>query len=495
MTMSENGQRRSPSLDLMTRVELDPAACYEALKTRDARFDGRFFTGVTSTGIYCRPICPARLPARKNVRFYAFAAAAEEAGFRACKRCRPDRSPDSPDWDWRGDLVGRALRLIGDGVSDVDGIPAIADRLGVSERHLRRLFLAELGAAPGSVARTRRVQLARRLIEESTMPLSDVAHAAGFSSIRRFNWSLKTAFGRTPTDLRRIAAPERNGAACRLTLAYRSPLAADHLFSYLARRATPGVEEVTGTTYRRTVRVGKAAGTIELKLDRDAIRLAADIDSVEALAAIVRRARHMLDLDADPEAISVHLGKDRALGPQLRRTPGMRVPGAFDGFELAVRAVLGQQVSVAAATTLAGRLATRFGEPVAEPTGSLTHHFPSPDELAGAALGAIGLPARRAATIRSLARAVAEGAIVLDGTADLKETEAALLAIPGFGPWTVSYIAMRALRDPDAFPATDLGIKHALERLQISTDEQRQERWSPWRAYATMYLWSSLATT
>ena len=492
--MSENGQQEATSLVLMTRMELDVDACYEALKSRDARFDGRFFTGVTSTGIYCRPICPARLPARKNVRFYAFAAAAEEAGFRACKRCRPDRSPDSPDWDWRGDIVGRALRLIGDGVSDSDGIPAIADRLAVSERQLRRLFLSELGAAPGSVARTRRAQLARRLIEESTMPLSDVAHAAGYSSIRRFNASLKAAFGRTPTELRRIAAPKSNGAACRLTLPYRSPFAAGHLFSYLAGRATPGVEEVTGTTYRRTVRVGQASGTIELRLDGDVIRLAADIDSVEALAAIVRRARHMLDLDADPDAISVHLGKDRALKPQLRKVPGIRVPGAFDGFELAVRAILGQQVSVKAATTLAGRLAARFGQPLSEPVGSLTHHFPRPENLAGAAIESIGLPVRRAGTIRSLARAVADEVIVLDGTADQKEMEAALLALPGFGPWTVSYIAMRALRDPDAFPATDLGIKHALERLQISMDGQRQERWSPWRAYATMYLWSSLQT-
>jgi AraC family transcriptional regulator of adaptative response / DNA-3-methyladenine glycosylase II len=477
----------------MGPMELDFDACYEAISSRDARFDGRFFTGVSSTGIYCRPICPARTPGRTKVRFFHLAAACEEAGYRPCKRCRPDRSPDSPDWDWRGDLVGRALRLISDGVADTDGVPAIAERLAVSERHLRRLFMAELGASPGAVARTHRAQLARRLIEETTLPMSDVAMAAGFSSIRRFNSTIRETFGNTPSALRKAA---RIGApGCTLRLAYRAPLASDELFGYLAGRATPGVEEVKGSVYRRTVDIAGSKGIVELRLDdRGDLTIDAQLDSVEGLAACVRRARHMLDLDADPNAIAGHLSNDPKLRKVVTRVPGLRVPGSFDGFELAVRAILGQQVSVKAATTLAGRLAERFGEPLAEPSGSLTHYFPSPVALAEAPIVQIGLPARRAATINTLARAVRDGDIQLDGTADIDDTKARLLELPGFGPWTVSYITMRALRDPDAFPASDLGIKQALAHLGIDPASKRDERWKPWRSYATLYLWASLAT-
>jgi AraC family transcriptional regulator of adaptative response / DNA-3-methyladenine glycosylase II len=472
-------------------MELDFDACYEAVKSRDARFDGRFFTAVRSTGIYCRPICPARTPGRTKVRFYPFAAAAEDAGFRPCRRCRPDRSPDSPDWDWRGDLVGRALKLIGEGVADTSGIPGVATRLAVSERHLRRLFETELGAAPGTVARTHRSQIARRLIEESTLPLSDVALASGFASVRRFNSAMQEAFGRTPTELRAAARPARE-PGCRMRLPFRPPLDGPELFAYLAGRATPGVEEVVGTSYRRTIAIGGARGVIQLELrGTGEVELEARLETVDALAPVVRRARHLLDLDADPDAISAHLSKDPKLRAIVRRRPGMRVPGAFDGFELATRAILGQQVSVKAATTLAGRLAARFGEVLDTPAGSLTHYFPTPAHLAEAEIETIGLPARRAATIRVLADAVARGDIVLDGTADLDETKQRLLALPGFGPWTVAYIAMRSLRDPDAFLSTDLGVKHATEQLKI--DGQRNERWSPWRAYATMYLWSSLS--
>jgi AraC family transcriptional regulator of adaptative response / DNA-3-methyladenine glycosylase II len=473
-------------------MELDFDACYAAIKSRDARFDGRFFTAVSSTGIYCRPICPARTPGRTKVRFYPFAAAAEEAGFRPCRRCRPDRSPDSPDWDWRGDLVGRALRLISDGVADTEGIPGVAQRLAVSERHLRRLFETELGAAPGTVARTHRSQLARRLIEESTLPLGEVAHASGFSSIRRFNSTIQEVFGRTPSELRAATRAPAHPVGCRLRLEYRAPLDGAELFAYLGGRATPGVEEVVGTTYRRTVAIGEARGivTLDLAVNGD-IYMDARLGTVTGLAPVVRRARHLLDLDSDPGAIGAHLSKDPKLRAIVGRRPGMRVPGSFDSFELATRAILGQQVSVPAATTLAGRLAARFGVPLEEPEGSLTHYFPAPATLADAAIEAIGLPTRRAATIRVLARAVADGDIVLDGTADRDETKERLLALPGFGPWTVAYIAMRSLRDPDAFLATDLGVKHAVARLKI--DGQRHERWSPWRAYATMYLWSSLA--
>ncbi|MEA2452773.1 MAG: AraC family transcriptional regulator, partial [Actinomycetota bacterium] len=448
-------------------MELDFDACYEAIKSRDARFDGRFFTGVSTTGIYCRPICPARTPGRGNVRFYPFAAAAEEAGFRPCRRCRPDRSPDSPDWNWRGDLVGRALRLIGDGVADSDGIPGVADRLAVSERHLRRLFVSELGASPGTVARTHRTQLARRLIEESSLSLSDVAMASGFSSIRRFNSTIQETFGHTPGALRRAARPSAV-PGCTLHLPYRAPLAGAALFHYLAGRATPGVEEVEGTRYRRTIYSDGAKGTVELELTPlGDIRMTARLDRIDALAGIVRRARNLLDLDADPDAIASHLSSDPKLRSVVARVPGLRVPGSFDGFELAVRAILGQQVSVKSATTLAGRLAAAFGEPLDEPDGGLTHVFPTPERLVDAPIASIGLPSRRAATINTLARSVTSGDIVLDGTADLETTKARLLALPGFGPWTVSYIAMRALRDPDSFLPSDLGIKHALTGLDI----------------------------
>jgi AraC family transcriptional regulator, regulatory protein of adaptative response / DNA-3-methyladenine glycosylase II len=474
-------------------MELDFDACYEAVKSRDPRFDGRFFTAVSSTGIYCRPICPARTPGRARVTFFPLAAAAEEAGYRPCRRCRPDKSPDSPDWDWRGDLIGRALRLIGDGVADAEGIPGVADRLAVSERHLRRLFVAELGAAPGTVARTHRSQLARRLIEESTLPLSDVAMASGFSSIRRFNSTIQETFGHTPSALRKSSRAAVS-PGCTLRLPYRSPLALDDLFAYLAGRATPGVESVEGSTYKRTVNLPGAKGVVSLtREDSGQLRLEARLDSVAGLTGIVRRARHLLDLDADPVAIGAHLAADPKLRKLIERQPGMRVPGTFDGFELAVRAILGQQVSVKAATTLAGRLAAAFGEPLGEPDGGLTHYFPTPARLADAPIASIGLPEKRAATVTGLARAVATGEIVLDGTADLDDTKQRLLALPGFGPWTVSYIAMRALRDPDSFLPTDLGIKHAFTRLGIDPGRKRDERWSPWRSYATLYLWWSLA--
>lgn len=303
---------------------------------------------------------------------------------------------------------------------------------------------------------------------------------------------MQEVFGRTPTELRATGRSSAAAVGCRLRLPFRAPFDGAGLFAYLGSRAIPGVEEVIGTTYRRTLAIGDHRGVVALALTSDgAVILDARLGAVSALAPIVRRARHLFDLDSDPGAISAHLSKDPKLRAIVRRRPGMRVPGSFDGFELATRAILGQQVSVKAATTLAGRIAARFGDPLDEPAGSLTHSFPGPARLAGAEIEAIGLPARRAATIRNLARAVADGAIVLDGTADREETKARLLELPGFGPWTVSYIAMRSLRDPDAFLPTDLGVKHATERLKI--DGQRNERWSPWRAYATMYLWSSLS--
>ena len=474
-------------------MELDFEACYEAIASRDRNFDGRFFTGVLSTGIYCRPICPARLPGRNRVRFFRVAAAAEEAGFRPCRRCFPHRSPGSPEWDWRRDLVGRALRLISEGVADHEGIPGVAHRLGVSERHLRRLFVAELGAAPGAVARTHRAQLARRLIEESSLSLSDVALASGFTSLRRFNTTVKEVFQQTPSEIRGARRSRSSGAGCRLTLGYREPFAGTELMAFLRARAIPGVEEVIGDTYRRTFMIEGSGGIAEIRLGADSnVILDVQLDTVSSLTSVVRRTRHLFDLDADPQAVETHLGRDPRLRPLLKARPGLRVPGAFDGFEAAVRAVLGQQVSVRAATTLAGRLVERFGQPLEHPSGSLTHRFPDPGELAEADVATIGLPGKRATTIRTLATAVANGELPLDGTGDDEEVRERLTRIPGIGPWTVSYISMKILRDPDAFPAADLGVRQAMQKLGIDENSERSERWRPWRAYATIYLWSGL---
>jgi AraC family transcriptional regulator of adaptative response / DNA-3-methyladenine glycosylase II len=463
-------------------AELDFEACYRALAARDARFDGRFYTGVLTTGIYCRPICPARTPARRNVRFFRHPAAAEAAGFRPCRRCRPELSPGDPGWDVRADLVGRALRLIDEGVVDDCGVAGLARRLHVTDRHLRRLFLAELGAGPRAVARTRRLLLAKRLLTETTLPIADVAFAAGFGSLRQFNAAMREAYGFAPGDLRSSAAAARRtaaGGAITLRLHHRRPYDAAALLEFLAARAVPGVETVDGTGYRRVV----PGGVITLTPAGDHVALRAELADTRRLAWIVARCRRLFDLDADPDAIAATLGAT-ALRPLVERRPGLRVPGAFDGFELAVRAVVGQQVSVAGARTLLGRLVARAGERTAD--GCL---FPAAERLADADLGGLGLTERRVRTLRALAERVARGEIDLDGAQDPAEVIARLLAVPGIGPWTAGYIAMRALRDPDAWPDGDLGLRRAMRRLGIGDDEIG--RWRPWRAYAAQYLWSA----
>lgn len=472
---------------------------YRAICSRDARFDGRFFTAVTTTGIYCRPICPAQTPLAKNVRFYTCAAAAEAAGFRACKRCHPETSPGSPDWNVRADLVARALRLIADGVVDNEGVSGLAQRLAVSERHLHRELVAEVGAGPLALARTRRAQTARLLIDQTDLSLTTIAFTAGFASVRQFNESMQEAFGCPPSTLRRRASANNGGEGkLVLHLTYRPPFDSATLLDFLGRRAIPGVEEVSSSGYRRTVSLADSHGVIEIEPEREkaSVVLRLKLDTLNNLNVLVQRCRHLFDLDADPAAIGEALAIDPLLAPLVAARPGLRVPGAVNGFEMAVRAILGQQVSVSGARTLAGRIVQKFGEPLATNDGALTHFFPSPETIAQADLSGLGLTGGRIKALQALAEQVATGRIVLDRSADREETEARLLELPGIGPWTAAYIAMRALGDPDAFPASDLGIRRALEAQGLKADVKstiaHAQAWRPWRGYATMHLWAGL---
>lgn len=461
---------------------LDPEVCYRAMVSRDRRFEGRFIIGVKTTGIYCRPGCPARTPKRESVAFFACAAAAEGAGLRACKRCRPDASPASPAALGTPATVTRALRLIDEGGLGEGGVEALAARLGMGGRHLRRLFDQHLGASPIAVAQSRRVHFARKLLDQTALPITEIAHAAGFASVRRFNDAVRAAFGAAPSALREHKAGAREGRIT-LTLPFRPPLAWDELLAFLGARAIPGVERVDGGVYARTF----DAGLLEVAREGEShLALTLTLAGNADLFAIAGRVRRLFDLDADPHAIAAHLG-DVAI------IPGLRVPGAWDGFEMAVRAILGQQVTVKGATTLSGRLVARFGAPIDAPSGALTHRFPRPERLAEADVESIGLPAARAASIRALARAVASGALDLGASPGLEALIAALTALPGIGAWTAHYIAMRAAREPDAFPSGDLVLrKHAsdgVEPLSPRALEARAEAWRPWRAYAAMHLW------
>ncbi|MGH2774150.1 MAG: AlkA N-terminal domain-containing protein [Actinomycetota bacterium] len=477
-------------------MKLDFDNCYKALNSRDARFDGSFFAGVTSTGIYCRPSCPARTVKRSNVRFFHTAAAAQGAGFRACKRCRPDASPGSPEWDVRADLVGRAMRLIADGVVDREGVDGLARRLHVSARHLHRQLVAEVGAAPRALASAQRAQTARVLIETTALPFTEVAFGAGFASIRQFNDTIRNVFATTPTQLRRRNANEESSApgTMSLRLPYRAPFAGEDLLAFLGRRAISGVESYDGTVYRRTLRLPTSDAIVELAMGQDHVRCVLRLGDIRDLGPAVRRCRQLLDLDADPVAVDESLGNDRVLGPAVRAHPGRRLPGSVDGFELAVRAVLGQQVSVAGARTIAGRLVHRFGKPLTAPDGKLTHVFPEPAALADADLGELGIPGSRQESVRTLAGAVASD-LVLDRGADRADVTAKLRAFRGIGPWTASYVAMRALGDPDVFLPGDLGVRRALEKLGHPGDpnsaEILAESWRPWRSYAVQYLWAT----
>lgn len=524
---------------------------YLAVQARDARFDGWFFVAVTSTGIYCRPSCASVTPGRDKVRFYPTAAAAQRAGFRACKRCRPDASPGSPEWDRRDDVVARAMRAIADGVVDRNGVGGLAARLGYSSRQLGRLLLAEVGAGPLQLARAQRAQTARVLLETTTMAAAEVAFAAGFGSVRQFNETVRAVFGEPPTALREralrrdrgrgtrpspghwddghwadgrwangqwadegtsgdVSAPPavrggggavagRAGMSVTVRLAYRAPLEAPALFGFLAQRAVPGVEEGDATSYRRALSLPHGHGVVTLSAPAAGerwVRANFVLDDLRDLTAAVKRVRKAFDLDCDPEAVAQVLVRDPLLGYAVRSRPGFRVPGAADPEELALRAVLGQQVSVPGARCLAGRLAASYGEPLAHPVGSVVRAFPTPAALAQLGPAHLPMPAARARALAGLAGALTSGEVDLGPAADRDEAAARLAKLPGIGPWTVSYVLMRAMGDPDAFLSGDLGLRRALERAGLPASPREAEaismRWRPYRAYALMYLWSGL---
>ncbi len=509
MWLVSAGQRRI--LNRMFEVgQTDRNEVYERARlSRDARFDGQFFVGVKTTGIYCRPICPAVPPKSENVSFYPSAAAAAEAGYRPCLRCRPECAPGTPAWSGTSTTVRRGLRLISSGALDDGSIEQLAERLGVTSRHLRRLFNRHLGASPLAVAHTQRLHFAKRLIDDTDLPMSHVAAAAGYGSVRRFNDTFRKTYGRAPRDLRRSRAVSFDrGSALRVQLPYRRPYDWSLLVGFLQARATPGVEQVVDGRYLRTVDVDDESGVIECRHDAAAgsISLVLHGIATPGIFGVVQRVRELLDLDAPCSDIDRQLRKDVGLRKLLGNGRGIRVPGSWDGFELTVRAILGQQVSVKAATTLAGRIARRYGSPVRLPASlaggnaklDLTCTFPDAKQLARAHFNDMGLVTSRAAAIRRVAAAVLRGDISFDTAQDPDEFCKAMMSIRGIGAWTAQYVAMRALKHPDAFPAADLGLQKALAaegRLTAAELQNRAESWRPWRAYAAMWLWSSLTTS
>ncbi|MBM9505068.1 AlkA N-terminal domain-containing protein [Actinacidiphila acididurans] len=473
-------------------------ACVRAVQSKDARFDGWFFTAVLTTRIYCRPSCPVVPPKPQNMTFYPSAAAAQQAGFRACKRCRPDATPGSPQWNERADLVARAMRLIADGVVDREGVPGLAARLGYSARHIERQVLAELGAGPLALARAQRAQTARLLIETTTLPMSEIAFAAGFASIRAFNDTVREVFALSPGDLRaRVAKgrPAATSGALSLRLPFRRPLTPDNLFGHLVATAVPGVEEWHDGAYRRTLRLPNGTGIVALRPEPDHVACRLWLTDWRDLTQAISRCRRLLDLDADPVAVDSLLSEEPVLAPLVAKAPGRRVPRVADGPEFAVRAVLGQQISTAAARTHAGRLVRAHGEPITDPGGNLTHVFPSPEALAAHDPEQLAMPRTRRATLAALLHALTDGALDLDVGSDWQQARTQLAALPGFGPWTVETIAMRALGDPDAFLPTDLGVRYAARDLGLPSTPaaltRHADAWQPWRAYATQYLWAT----
>ena len=472
--------------------------CYRAVQSKDARFDGWFVTAVHTTKIYCRPSCPVRPPFARNLCFLPTAAAAQRAGFRACKRCRPDASPGSPEWNVRRDVVGRAMRLIADGTVDRDGVTGLADRVGYSTRQLERHLLAEVGAGPLALARAQRAQTARLLIETTGMPFADVAFASGFASIRQFNDTVRVVFDGTPTSLRARAlgrgAPPAPGVLT-FRLPFRAPLAPDSLFGHLAATAVPGCEEVRDGAYRRTLRLPAGSSVVSLTPTPDHVHCLLALDDLRDLSTAIARCRRLLDLDADPEAVVDGLLEDPGLSEQVLKAPGRRIPGTVDEAELALRVVLGQQVSTAAARTHAARLVARHGTPVADPGGGLTHLFPSVEALAELDPTTLGLPRERQRTFAALVDALASGAVAIGVGADWDRARGQLEAIPGVGRWTAEMIAMRALGDPDAFPSSDVGVRRGATSLGLPDTvaglESRSQRWRPWRSYAVQYLWAA----
>ena len=484
------------------RVHEDFDHCYRAVQSKDARFDGWFVTAVLTTGIYCRPSCPVRPPFARNVRFYPTSAAAQREGFRACKRCRPDASPGSPEWNIRGDVVARAMRLIADGTVDREGVTGLATRVGYTPRQLERLLQAEVGANPLALARAQRTQTARVLIETTALPFGDVAFAAGFSSIRQFNDTVREVCALTPTELRARAAAtfgrgEQSGAGVlSVRLPVRAPFAFEGLFGHLAATAVPGLEEVRDGAYRRTLKLPSGNGIVSLTPHPDHVRCGLVLDDLKDLATAIARCRRLLDLDADPEAVVDALSDDPVLATVVSKAPGQRIPRTVDEQELALRVVIGQQVSTKAARTHTRRLVEAFGSPVYDPNGALSHTFPSAERLSEIHPGALAFPKSRQRTFLTLTRALADGEVSLDTGCDWNRARDQLLAIRGIGPWTAEVIAMRGLGDPDAFPASDLGVLVAAKQLGLPAEArgltEYSTRWRPWRAYATQHLWTAL---
>jgi len=495
-------------------VQLDPSTCYPALRAHDPRFDGLFFVGVKTTGIYCRPICPARVPAADRCVFFRRAAEAERAGFRACFRCRPELAPgvasegsaDVAPVDAIGRIVRAAVTRIEAGYLNEASVDDLAAELGVTARHLRRAMEAELGVTPIELGQTQRLALAKQLLQETHLPLAQVAFASGFASVRRFNALFQARFGRRPSDVRREHGAERKGGpedSITLRLDYRPPFDWQELTSFLDGRVIPGVEQILDGQYRRSVLLGKHSGWLAVRPDpkRDALRARVSLSLAPVLPRVVTRLRALFDLDASPSAIAEHLGRDPVLAKSVSRRPGLRVPGAFDVFEMAVRAILGQQVSVAAATTLSGRLVRKFGDAPAPTVPAELQEigwtFPTPARLARAKLddiASLGMPGARARTVLELSRAIARRRVNLSPDAEPQSAIEQLQTVPGIGPWTAHYIALRAFRWPDAFPAADLGVRKA---LGVSSDHAALERaaaWQPWRGYAVLHLWASLST-
>jgi AraC family transcriptional regulator of adaptative response / DNA-3-methyladenine glycosylase II len=470
---------------------VERAVWQRARQSRDPRFDGRFFVGVRTTGIYCRPVCPVRLPKEENVEYFGTAAAAAEAGYRPCLRCRPEVAPGTPAWNGTSATVRRAWRLIDDALVREMSMDELAARLGIGSRHLRRLFVRHLGASPQSVLHTRRLHFAKQLIDSTAMPFTAVALAAGFGSIRRFNDAVLATWGRTPTALRRNAGDGRAaGGAARFRLAYRPPYDWAAMLEFLSRRAIAGTEHVEGGRYSRTFEWNGQVGSVEVGHDAAgrALHVAVEHADPQGIYDALRRVRQMFDVDADPEAIRKHLRSDSLLRGRVRAAPGLRLPGIWDPVETVVRAIVGQQASVAGARSLLGRLTARFGRSVGPEGTSLRLTFPTADVLADAPLETAGLTRARAGAVRAFATAVAAGGLSLDQHEDTSAVVDRLCQLPGIGPWTAQYVAMRGLGDPDAFPLGDLGLRRATG-LSDRALAERAERWRPWRAYAALYLW------
>lgn len=476
-------------------MKLDPDICYQALLTHDARFDGRFFTGVLTTGIYCRPVCPVKTPRPGSCAFFSSAAAAESAGFRPCLRCRPELAPGNSSVEANARLAHGAASLIEDGLLDGLRLSRLADRLGVTDRHLRRVFKAEFGVSPLRFAHTHRLLLAKRLLTDTRLPMVEVAMASGFASLRRFNGLMKERYRMSPTDLRRQGGNGKTAETFMLRLGYRPPLDWETLVAFLKDRAVEGVESVTEGRYRRSVRIEQAGyvhrGWIEVSPvpRRHTLEVRVDGALVKVIPQILARVKRFFDLPCHPVEIA------SVLGPIAQARPGLRVPGAFDGFEIAVRAILGQQITVKAARTLAGRFAAAFGDAVQTVFPEIRHLFPTPARITAchvSDIAELGIVSQRAGAILGLARAIAGGVLRLEPGPDVEETVKGLLVLPGIGTWTAQYIAMRALSWPDAFPHTDLGVMKAMNETKPARVLAAAEKWRPWRAYAVMHLWATL---